>query len=401
MRLYDKSIEIEDYIKSIEKKDHFDISVLAAVLSDVRNSFPVSINISIKSLESQYFITNAIFLLKNSKITLEVTEHDHDVDLKLIQKNMLKLKNKTKVIFSLDDFGKGSSNTERLMALPFDVIKIDRCMVRNIANNYSDFAVLKLTIHKLVNILKKEIIIEGVEEQLQVDLINLIGSYPIQGYYYSKPISLEAITNKEIDTILGTTVITKNNAIEETNALDIINEIIYNITTHRKISDIDISKEIYDLLSIRAIDAEIDVLNKAKNFIPKSKSISSLYASSIINGCNNMVIIRDSSGKAIFNNDKHIEYFGMDIVNRDVNNLFSINPYYEKCINLDCSLLESRRNILLSNETLLKNNKLINVEVLRQKITHNNNEFILCIIYDENSVMYIDNTILNLPRDTW
>ncbi|WP_269152285.1 EAL domain-containing protein [Photobacterium damselae] len=59
LRLNDKNINIETFIQSIENKPQFDLDVIRAVLFDIqelKNTFTISINISILSLESEYFI---------------------------------------------------------------------------------------------------------------------------------------------------------------------------------------------------------------------------------------------------------------------------------------------------------------------------------------------------------
>ncbi len=61
----------------------------------------------------------------------------------MIAQNISVLKNELAVKFALDDFGRGYSNTESLMRLPVDIIKVDRCLVGDITDSYISYAVLK------------------------------------------------------------------------------------------------------------------------------------------------------------------------------------------------------------------------------------------------------------------
>lgn len=76
LRLNDKNINIETFIQSIKNKPQFDLDVIRAVLFDIQdlnNTFIISINISILSLESDFFIRKALNILKNKNIILEIT----------------------------------------------------------------------------------------------------------------------------------------------------------------------------------------------------------------------------------------------------------------------------------------------------------------------------------------
>ncbi|NVP02162.1 EAL domain-containing protein [Photobacterium damselae subsp. damselae] len=102
LRLNDKNINIETFIQSIENKPQFDLDVIRAVLFDIqelKNTFTISINISILSLESEYFIKEALNLLKDKNIILEITEHDKVNNLDLIAYNIQLLKSETGVKF--------------------------------------------------------------------------------------------------------------------------------------------------------------------------------------------------------------------------------------------------------------------------------------------------------------
>ena len=62
------------------------------------------------------------------RIAIELTESRTDSDFLLMKDRIEELK-QMGITFYLDDFGTGYSNMERILELPFDIIKFDRSMV--------------------------------------------------------------------------------------------------------------------------------------------------------------------------------------------------------------------------------------------------------------------------------
>lgn len=90
------------------------------------------------------------------------------------------------VKFALDDFGTGYVNLESLVNIPFDIIKIDRTVVSNRSNNYQLVNLIVVVLEKL----GKEIVAEGVETESQLEFIQAAGVDWVQGYYFSKPVTV-------------------------------------------------------------------------------------------------------------------------------------------------------------------------------------------------------------------
>ena len=93
--------------------------------------------------------------------------------------------------FSLDDFGTGFSNTTQLIELPFKMIKVDKSILWMAMKENTALSVLKHTISMLHD-LYREIIVEGVENEEQVELLTKLGCQHLQGYYYSPPLPEDA-----------------------------------------------------------------------------------------------------------------------------------------------------------------------------------------------------------------
>ena len=91
---------------------------------------------------------------------------------------------------SLDDFGTGYSSLSMLQDLTIDVLKIDKSFIDKIGT--SNIVKYIINIAKDFNI---KTVAEGVETKEQVETLKNIGCDIVQGYYYSKPLSLEEFIN--------------------------------------------------------------------------------------------------------------------------------------------------------------------------------------------------------------
>jgi len=91
---------------------------------------------------------------------------------------------------SLDDFGSGYSSLNVLTKLPLDVLKLDKEFMRDFENDSEE----KIVIPSVIDMAKKlklEVVCEGVETIEQVKFLKGVGCDMMQGYYFSKPISLD------------------------------------------------------------------------------------------------------------------------------------------------------------------------------------------------------------------
>ncbi len=91
------------------------------------------------------------------------------------------------VTLSLDDFGTGYSSLSYLHQFPFDVLKIDRSFVINMAESGEALRLVR-SIIELGHDLGLEIVAEGVETEPQARLLRELGCDFIQGYLYSRPV---------------------------------------------------------------------------------------------------------------------------------------------------------------------------------------------------------------------
>jgi len=124
-------------------------------------------------------------------IYLEVTEGALMDDVPRSEATLREFK-RLGVKLSLDDFGTGYSSLSYLKRFPFDKVKIDQSFVRDVTTNQSDAVIAKVII-SMAHGLGLKVIAEGVETEAQCKMLCTHGCDEIQGYLFSKPISIQAI----------------------------------------------------------------------------------------------------------------------------------------------------------------------------------------------------------------
>jgi|GEM_PF-2472852 len=170
-----------------------------SVLMSINRNIKISINVSIKELNDKDFESNINSFLQNNKINpsnivLEVTETALMRDFESVTALMESL-SKLGIGFALDDFGMEYSSLNYLKNLDIDCIKIDKNFVHDMCVNKVSAAIV-LAIITLADALKVSVIAEGVETHEQYDFLLKSNCGYIQGYYFSKPISLNNLKEK-------------------------------------------------------------------------------------------------------------------------------------------------------------------------------------------------------------
>lgn len=99
------------------------------------------------------------------------------------------------VRFAIDDFGTGFSSFAYLRKLHFDKLKIDRAFVQDMVDHANDVAIIRATL-ALGRALGLTTLAEGVETEAQARLLRQLGCDQVQGYYFDRPLSVQAITER-------------------------------------------------------------------------------------------------------------------------------------------------------------------------------------------------------------
>ena len=123
-------------------------------------------------------------------LEIEVTESYGDMDRLTLTEISGGFK-KEGFNISLDDFGTEYSNITLLSSYDFDTVKLDRSLVKNLTENHKARIIVQCAI-EMCHKLGFEIIAEGVETEEQQDILREMGCDVIQGYFYGRPMPVEA-----------------------------------------------------------------------------------------------------------------------------------------------------------------------------------------------------------------
>ena len=156
----------------------------------------VSVNLSVVQFQGESFIDDVRKIIEESEvdpkyIELEITESLFSKDPKDVLKKLYELK-ELGVRIAIDDFGKGYSSLNRLKLVPFDRIKIDKEIIDYINLDEKKAPITQISI-LLARTFKADVTAEGVETMEQANFLRSIDCDEIQGYYYSRPLSVEAL----------------------------------------------------------------------------------------------------------------------------------------------------------------------------------------------------------------
>lgn len=158
--------------------------------------FPIaqlSINISVRQLFDKGFVEDVSLLFaqyiredNRIQIIFEITENILVEDIEKITKILLELK-AMGIYFSMDDFGTGYSSLSYLRNLPIDELKIDKLFIDHLLESEEDKTMV-LTMLSISKNFGLNVVIEGVENQKQFELLSQYDCNIFQGYLFSEPI---------------------------------------------------------------------------------------------------------------------------------------------------------------------------------------------------------------------
>ncbi|MGM9950901.1 MAG: putative bifunctional diguanylate cyclase/phosphodiesterase [Lysinibacillus sp.] len=158
----------------------------------------VAVNISPKHLAEPTFVEKLKEIIEAvpfdpNRLEIEITEMsmmDQNEDL-ICKIQELK---KMGVTISIDDFGTGYSSLSYLKQFPIDTLKIDRSFIQNISTEETGIAMVEAII-KIAHALNLDVVAEGVEERKELQILKGYSCEYVQGYYFSKPLSVKDFTH--------------------------------------------------------------------------------------------------------------------------------------------------------------------------------------------------------------
>ena len=129
--------------------------------------------------------------LPAADLTLELTEGVMVSGTGVVVERLHALK-RLGVQLAIDDFGTGYSSLGHLRQLPFDVLKIDKTFVDDVAEGPEQSAFARAII-KLGQTLGLAMVAEGVEHPEQAARLGELGCDFAQGYWFAKPLNVDGI----------------------------------------------------------------------------------------------------------------------------------------------------------------------------------------------------------------
>jgi EAL domain-containing protein (putative c-di-GMP-specific phosphodiesterase class I) len=111
-----------------------------------------------------------------------------------INTTMARLENLSRIGIStaIDDFGTGYSSLAYLKQMPITTLKIDKSFIDDIVDDENALALVE-TIILMANKLNMGIVAEGVEDDIQLEILNQLGDMDIQGYVFARPMPLDEL----------------------------------------------------------------------------------------------------------------------------------------------------------------------------------------------------------------
>jgi predicted signal transduction protein with EAL and GGDEF domain/DNA-binding response OmpR family regulator len=153
---------------------------------------PVAVNVSSRQFLRESMMETVTRALQKSGLSprfleIEITEsalleNDDEVARTLAEFQAMGIR------IALDDFGTGYSALSYLTRFPLDVLKMDRCLVRDIDNDPGAAGIARAVI-AMAHAVKLEVVAEGVDASEQAHLLREFGCDAIQGFLYGAAVA--------------------------------------------------------------------------------------------------------------------------------------------------------------------------------------------------------------------
>ncbi|MBD8513791.1 EAL domain-containing protein [Photobacterium sp. CAU 1568] len=176
-------------------------SYIAEYRRQHQHDFKVSVNISVIQLMQADFVRKFLaivnqYQLSPSYLSVEVTE-SAVLETNAFAVEQLLILNELGFSISLDDFGSGYSSFNTFFSIPFSQLKLDRCIVKKMADDSSVYSYVKF----LVVMCREKgisVVAEGIEDLAHAELVREAGVDLMQGYYFYRPMVGQKLLELEI-----------------------------------------------------------------------------------------------------------------------------------------------------------------------------------------------------------
>jgi EAL domain-containing protein (putative c-di-GMP-specific phosphodiesterase class I) len=172
------------------------LKLSADMLCEQGEALPVAVNITPQILEQPDFAEQVLarlvhFGLPAQILTLEIVEQAAPEPATWQVEGLLRLRMHGCKL-SIDDFGTGASNLERLLQLPFTELKLPAEFVRDMAEDSRKRAVVAgATL--IARQMSLDVVFEGVESVDDFYSVMALDGASLQGYFISRPLLLHDV----------------------------------------------------------------------------------------------------------------------------------------------------------------------------------------------------------------
>lgn len=197
-----KGIEDANMMKEITlwvlKRVIKDYNIIRCYDNINEKDFYISLNVSFNEIKDREFLKKIVKIVNDNKIIknsicLEIVEKFVVGEIEKIQENINFLQDNG-ILIAIDDFGVEYSNLDLLKKIDSNIIKLDKFFADGINDSEISLKVIDFILD-ICRLSDKSIVIEGIEEKEQVDIIKtfLYEKIYIQGYYFSKPLDIKSL----------------------------------------------------------------------------------------------------------------------------------------------------------------------------------------------------------------
>lgn len=164
------------------------------IFSDIDSSLVISFNTSAQDFVAPDFRHMVLDTLSHLRIPaqslqIEITENTVLHADTAIKKNILALCKKG-IGLAMDDYGTGYATLETLSQWPFTTIKLDKSIVSRMLDSSKHQTITESSI-RMAHELDISVVAEGVESEMQYQMLLEAGCTKVQGFWLSRPLPLD------------------------------------------------------------------------------------------------------------------------------------------------------------------------------------------------------------------
>ena len=185
-------------LRLIGRLDLYMLNRIAEILSrpEHRHWPPVHVNCSSYSITRPEFASEVLALLQRHGITadrvcLELTEGGLVAEPERARQTMQQLADHGLSVM-LDDFGAGFSSLSYVHQYTFSGLKIDKSFILELTASERSRTIVRAIV-RMAESLGLPVVAEGVEDEATLQLLREMGAAQAQGYYFARPMAMEAL----------------------------------------------------------------------------------------------------------------------------------------------------------------------------------------------------------------